>query len=56
MIDIYMQNSGNSDFAKELQKLHSRISLLATVLKKERIRKMFGSDAEILHRLFESIS
>ncbi len=56
LIEEYMRFSGNNDFASELRKIYKKLSLPAKLLKNDKIRRMLGSDAEILHRLFESIS
>ncbi len=51
----YMEESGNREFAEELHGLYDRFRWLAAVVGNERVRKRLGSDAEILHRLFESL-
>lgn len=51
----YMERSGNRDFAEELAALYRRFRPLAALVAIEGVRRRLGSDAEILHRLFESL-
>ena len=51
----YMERSGNRDFAGELAALYRRFRPLAALVSVEGVRRRLGSDAEILHRLFESL-
>jgi tRNA A-37 threonylcarbamoyl transferase component Bud32 len=51
----YMAASGNESFEEELRALYHRFRWLAKLVEPERVRRRLGSDAEILHRLFESI-
>lgn len=55
LIERYMRSSGNDDFALELHRLYRRFSWIARLIAVDGIRHRLGSDAEILHRLFESI-
>ncbi|WP_456429296.1 lipopolysaccharide kinase InaA family protein [Nitratifractor sp.] len=55
LIERYMRSSGNDDFAFELHRLYRRFSWIARLVAVDGIRHRLGSDAEILHRLFESI-
>jgi tRNA A-37 threonylcarbamoyl transferase component Bud32 len=51
----YMNASGNESFEEELRALYHRFRWLAKLVEPERVRRRLGRDAEILHRLFESI-
>ncbi len=55
LIERYMRSSGNDDFVLELHRLYRRFSWIARLIAVDGIRHRLGSDAEILHRLFESI-
>ncbi len=51
----YIAASGNESFEEELRALYRRFRWLAKLVEPEGVRRRLGSDAEILHRLFESI-
>jgi len=55
LIRHYISLSGNEGFGHELHRLYERFSWLAGLVEFEGIRRRLGSDAEILHRLFESL-
>jgi len=55
LLEEYMERSGNREFAEELHTLYRRFRPLAALVAIEGVRRRLGSDAEILHRLFESI-
>lgn len=55
LLQRYMERSGNENFAEELQRLYGRFRWLAAIVGIEGVRRRLGSDAEILHRLFESL-
>jgi len=55
LLERYMQESGNREFAGELHALYRRFRWLAKLVEPEAVRRRLGSDAEILHRLFESL-
>ena len=51
----YMESSGNREFEGELHRLYERFRWLAKLVAVEGVRKRMGSDADILHRLFQSL-
>jgi tRNA A-37 threonylcarbamoyl transferase component Bud32 len=55
LLERYMERSGNREFAGELHGLYRRFRWLAKLMEPEGVRRRLGSDAEILHRLFESL-
>jgi len=55
LLGKYMEASGNREFAGELKALYNRFRWLAKLVEREGIRRRLGSDAEIIHRLFESL-
>ena len=55
LLEAYMERSGNRDFSDELSALYRRFRPLAALVAVEGVRRRLGSDAEILHRLFESL-
>ncbi|WP_457606762.1 hypothetical protein [Nitratifractor sp.] len=55
LLERYMERSGNRGFDEELRELYRRFRWLAKIVEVEGIRRRLGSDAEILHRLFESL-
>ena len=55
LLQRYMEVSGNESFAEELHRLYRRFRWLAKLVEREGFRRRLGSDAEILHRLFESL-
>jgi len=55
LLERYMAASGNGAFAHELRGLYRRFRWLAKLVAPKAVRRRLGSDAEILHRLFESL-
>jgi len=55
LLKYYMEQSGNEDFGEELNRLYDRFRWLAKLVGSEKVRLRLGSDADIIHRLFESI-
>ena len=55
LLERYMKCSGNREFAVELHALYRRFRWLAKLVASEAVRRRLGSDAEILHRLFQSL-
>ncbi len=55
LLQHYMERSGNESFAEDLHRLYARFRWLAAIVGVEGVRRRLGSDAQILHRLFESL-
>jgi tRNA A-37 threonylcarbamoyl transferase component Bud32 len=55
LLAVYMERSGNREFGGELRALYRRFRWLAALVEPFWVRRKLGSDAEILHRLFESL-
>ena len=54
-LEHYIQLSGQEAFREKFHELYRRFRWLAKAVESEKVRSLLGSDAEILHRLFESL-